>query len=176
MEETKAVVEKMKESDLLFFGLGLPKEEFVKNFPENLDDVLIKKREKQMHFLHNYMNSAGQVHKSAESAGVSPPTVLYWRKTDPIFKEAYDRAKEEVITVVEDEIIERAIHGTDKKIFFQGQYVDTVKQKSDLLIIFLAKKLNPEYRDNNQTNIGIMGSDIKISFTDPKPEKAIEEE
>ena len=49
---------------------------------------------------------------------------------------------------VEAEINRRAIEGVDHPVIHQGVITDTYKQYSDNLLMFRAKRLDPEYRDN----------------------------
>lgn len=158
---------------LLLYGLGLPDEIAKELVPKKRDVVLTRKRKKQATFLKSYIESGGMVGKSAEAAGVETATVRYWAKNDPVFEEAYENAKFDTLSVIEDEIIRRGVHGYQRPVFYKGKLMDHATEYDSNLIIFRAKKLDPSYRDNQQTNIGIMGEEIKISFVDPKEEKPL---
>ena len=49
---------------------------------------------------------------------------------------------------LEKEINRRAIEGVDHPVIHQGVITATYKQYSDNLLMFRAKRLDPEYRDN----------------------------
>ena len=49
---------------------------------------------------------------------------------------------------VEAEINRRAIDGVDHPVIHQGKITGTYKQYSDNLLMFRAKRLDPQYRDN----------------------------
>ena len=157
----------IKETDLLLYGLGLPEEIAKDLMPVDNDPRFIEKRKRQQEFLHAYVANCAMLTKTCKQIPIDPTTVRYWRKTDPIFTEAYDIAKRETIEILEEEGIRRALEGVDRKIFHQGILVDTVKDYSDLLLMFMLKKLDPSYRENATANIGIMGQDFTIQFVDP---------
>jgi len=139
-----------KERDLLLYGLGLP-EEVAKDLVPATDDLrLQEKRLKQQKFLHAYAEEFGMILKACKKAEIHPTTVRWWKANDPVFAEAYELAKKETIDCLEEEAIKRAFNG------------------SDLLLMFLMKKLDPSYRENATANIGILGQDFTIQFVDPE--------
>ena len=156
-----------KETEMLLYGLGLPEEVAKDLIPTEADPILTEKRIKQQKFLHAFIETCGMVNKAASQAGVDPTTTRYWRKTDPVFAEAYEVAKMETIALLEEEVVRRAYVGVDRNVYHKGQIVDTVKDLSDLLLMFYLKKLDPSYRENATANIGIMGQDFTIQFVDP---------
>lgn len=59
------------------------------------------------------------------------------------------------------EIDRRAVDGIDKPVYYKGEKVDTVKEYSDNLLMFLRKKLDPSYRDNYAPTVNPQG--IKVT-------------
>ena len=55
------------------------------------------------------------------------------------------------------EINRRAIEGVDHPVIYKGEITTTYKEYSDNLLMFRAKRLDPEYRDNPKTNTGSGG-------------------
>ena len=136
----------------------------------------LKGREKQekKQFLQELITHGGSVSAAADAAGVK-----LWKhydkwKKDPAYLQAFDYAMDCSTTSLEAEAVRRAALGNDEPVFYQGQRVDKIRKYSDNLLMFLLKKRNPEYRDNNNTQIGIWGSDggnVAIQFSIPRPER-----
>jgi hypothetical protein len=132
---------------------------------EHLDDV------KKRRVLQHYINSGGQVGKSCRLAGISPQTHYNWLQADPDYKAAYLEAQERSLDVIEQEIIRRGVKGFKEPIIYQGKITGTVRRYSDNLLMFLAKRRDPLYRDNPQLALGLKAAgDIKISLSIPRPE------
>jgi len=72
--------------------------------------------------------------KSCEKAGISRRSVYYWKSEDDEFSEAWDDAVASSNEELEDELRSRALDRSDTK--------------SHILLIFLLKKINPEYKEN----------------------------
>lgn len=85
--------------------------------------------------------------KASRTIGVSYATIAKWLEADQEFAEAV--AEEELFQAEElsEEIRRRAVDGIDKPVYFQGVLVDTNKAFSDILLIFEAKRRDPQYRD-----------------------------
>jgi hypothetical protein len=90
-------------------------------------------------FLSAFRNS-GNIRASCKDAGVSRSMVEYWKKTDEEFKDALASAQADAVDVVAAEVLRRALTG------------------SDILLMFLAKKLDPSFRDNAKWQIQGDGS------------------
>ena len=55
---------------------------------------------------------------------------------------------EDVTETLETEAFERATTGVPEPVFYKGCWVDTIRKKSDLMLIFLLKARRPEvYRE-----------------------------
>lgn len=74
---------------------------------------------------------------SCKEASVPRRTAYYWRSEDISFKDAWEEAQAASLENLEDHLRQRATDPSDKS--------------SHLLLMFLLKKLNPEYRDSYKT-------------------------
>jgi hypothetical protein len=75
-------------------------------------------------------------------------------KRDAAYAEAFSEAHAEACDVVEAEVRRRAMEGAETPLLHAGKpvldgdgKVVMIRRPSDLLLIFLAKKLMPEFRD-----------------------------
>lgn len=127
-------------------------------------------QEKKQDFLERF-TEAGTVQYAAALAGVGRRTVYEWLEADPIFAAEFKRAEEDVADKLEAEAIRRACEGIDKPVYYQGQKVDTYKEKSDTLLIFLLKGQKPEkYGDKvRQEHTGAGGGPIRVDFGVSRP-------
>ena len=64
------------------------------------------------------------------------------------FKKRKGWAGQHALGLIEAEIDRRGRIGIDIPVFWRGQRVDTVKEYSDNLLMFRAKRLDPAYKDN----------------------------
>lgn len=74
------------------------------------------------------------VSKAATECGVPRRTLYYWRAENEAFSDAWEEAKAASVEDLEDHLRKRATDPNDKN--------------SHILLMFLLKKLNPEYREN----------------------------
>lgn len=104
--------------------------------------------EKRNDFLTS-LATTGNVRKAAEACGVSTRLAYIHRSNDAEFAQAWQDALTEAIeTVLEPEALRRAVEGTDKAVYHNGEVVGYEKQYSDTLLIFLLKAARPEkYRE-----------------------------
>lgn len=90
----------------------------------------------------------GTIYAAAEVAELSRDTVSRWRKDDPDFAAAMDRALEDYADKLEREADRRGCEGFEEPVFFQGKEVAKVRKFSDNLLMFKLKGLRPEkYRE-----------------------------
>lgn len=133
---------------------------------EHLDDV------KKRRVLQHYVNTGGQVGKSCRLAGISHQTHYNWLAADPDYAAAYALAQERSLDVIEQEIIRRGVKGFKEPIIYQGKVTGHVRRYSDNLLMFLAKRRDPLYRDNPQLALGLKAAgDVKISLSIPRPDE-----
>lgn len=90
----------------------------------------------------------GRYMAAAASVGTSRESALQKRKSCPRFKALCDEALAVYRSTVEAELQRRAMHGRDKPIFYMGKLVAVVKEPSDKLLLAIAKRHIPAYRDS----------------------------
>jgi len=91
----------------------------------------------------------GSIGAACSESGVGVPNAEYWNAKDTYgFKRRKADALQAFLGKVEAEINRRAIEGVDHPVIHQGVITDTYKQYSDNLLMFRAKRLDPQYRDN----------------------------
>lgn len=111
-------------------------------------DVLVKvRREKQKAFLE-FFGTYGTLALACHEVGIREERIHDWRKADPVFDAKFRAAEQRVGDKLVKEVIHRATVGEEKTIYNkQGEAVDTIFEKSDVLLMFATKRHRPEYRD-----------------------------
>jgi hypothetical protein len=119
----------------------------------------------QAQFLDAYEKTAN-VLKAAEQAEVDRTLVYYWLEHDENFLFAYGIADKAVNVHIEAEIHRRGVEGVDKPLVSMGHLVYegkgkerkkvVIREYSDTLLIFLAKKRMPEYRDRSAVTVNVL--------------------
>lgn len=89
----------------------------------------------------------GRVATAAKTAGYTRSRVYVWRVEDVQFASDWDDALAIYVDTLEAEVDRRAVTGVNKTIYYQGREITTIKEYSDILLIFRLKMLRPEYRD-----------------------------
>ncbi|WP_422344871.1 hypothetical protein [Parasphingorhabdus sp.] len=67
------------------------------------------------------------IKQSREVAGIPNSTLHSWKNNDPDFAAAWLKALAEGYALLEMEMLERARHGVERKIFYHGKHVETVR-------------------------------------------------
>ena len=112
--------------------------------PDRRTGLTPEKREKFVTVLRETANVTG----AARSISMSRTAVYERRKSDKAWADAWDNAIEEAVDALEHEARRRALAGVEKGIYYQGARVDTMREYSDVLTIFLLKAHRPEkYRE-----------------------------
>lgn len=94
------------------------------------------------------LRQSPNVAAAARKAGYSRQWVYKLRQEDEDFAAAWDDAIGEAMDTAEGEIYRRAVRGVVRKVFYKDQVIDTVREYSDTLLIFMAKAHRPEvYRE-----------------------------
>lgn len=91
--------------------------------------------------------ATGRKQHSADVAGVSYATTVAYAKSDPDFAARILEAERRYDELVEKEIERRAMKGLKEPVYQGGKFCFTKKKFSDQLLLALAKKRMPEYRD-----------------------------
>ena len=91
--------------------------------------------------------------RAAAAVGVHRTAFYHLRERWPEFNDAWLAANEAAVDVLEDAAVERAVRGVPRKVFFQGEHIDTVREYSDSLLALLLKGRAPErYRERYDVN------------------------
>lgn len=112
-------------------------------------------------FLQSYREH-GTIRYAASQAGIDRSLIDYWCEHDEQFGFRYNRAKSDVKDAIRLEIYKRAKVGETRYVTSMGKIVTkkdedgndillTFQEKSDILLMFHAKALMPEYRDKQPT-------------------------
>lgn len=86
------------------------------------------------------------IRNAAIAAGVAYNTVTNWKRTDPEFARRLAMAEDEGTDILLAEAWDRAVNGVDKGIYYQGVLMDTVKERSDTLLIRLLEARSDKFR------------------------------
>lgn len=113
----------------------------------------------------DYLRDGWSVTASAGKIGVSRQAVYALKQADVEFAGEWEDAYESGTDVYEDEAKRRAIEGTERPVFYQGEIVGHIREYSDTLLIVALKARRPEkYRDNIKQEItGKDGGPIETS-------------
>lgn len=85
------------------------------------------------------LSTTARVDLACKAAGCARSSAYKWRKLHAEFAERWAAAQDEGTSVLEDEMVRRAVDGD----------ADGASKKSDILLIFALKARRPEvYRDN----------------------------
>lgn len=117
--------------------------------------------EKQQEFLRVYA-ATGLYLKSAAAVGIDQSTVYYHRKANPEFDDAVHQAKQTFCETIEAEIVRRGRVGVDKPVFQKGEQVGVIREYSDTLLLALAKRHIPEYRDKHTVDVNHTGGVLVV--------------
>ena len=71
--------------------------------------------------------------------------------------------------MLEAEVIRRGAHGIDEPVFYQGKVVGQIRKYSDNLLMFMLKGLRPAKFRDNYNPLAVVGGDVKISLSIPRP-------
>jgi hypothetical protein len=99
----------------------------------------------------------GIITVAAEAAGCNRLTHYKWLKEDPEYPARFADAKEAAADRIDAEIVRRGVQGVEEPVFgtvynddgkpIKKDVVGHIRKYSDLLLIFRAKLLRPEYRE-----------------------------
>ena len=116
--------------------------------PENANAIQFDCWRRQELFIAAYQQH-GILALACKETGIPLHTVEHWSTNETQgFKKRRALADRSALGVVEAEIHRRGIEGIDHPVIHQGKITDTYKQYSDNLLMFRAKRLDPEYKDN----------------------------
>lgn len=94
------------------------------------------------------VSEVGNITRAAELAKVDRHSHYLWLKTDPDYPDLFEAAMDEACDRLETEARRRAAEGNLRTVFHGGKKVGTVREYSDVLLIFLLKGARPwKYKD-----------------------------
>lgn len=101
------------------------------------------------------LRNTGNVRAACMAASIDRTEVYRRRGFDDRFRDRWDTSLDEYVEVLEAELHRRAVQGVErtKSYFYKGKKVgqDTVREFSDVLLIFRLKALRPEvYRERHE--------------------------
>jgi hypothetical protein len=139
-------------------------EQFVKIQPSN---------EIKFALFLEYLMESGDVADAAREADIPLSTTRAMRRKDPRCQEAFKEALDIGTDAIESELHRRAVKGYLEPIFYKGRRVNTVRKKSDILLMFLLKSRRPHlYRDSAPIPVDPDNTD-DADFADISPAEKI---
>ena len=112
----------------------------------NTQQIMAKKKRKV--FLQ-ILAQTGKVTEAAKAVGyANTKTMELYRRKDDDFAEEWELALSAAKHVLEEEAIRRAQDGVLEPVFYKGDIVGYKTNYSDSLLMFLLRKLDPNYRDS----------------------------
>ena len=104
-------------------------------------------------FIEAFRNT-GNARAACEAANISYDTAFGARQRSAEFRQQWEVARDEACDVMEAEAWRRAVLGTEKPVYHQGEVVGAVKEYSDVLLIFLLKANRPQkYRERVSVDV-----------------------
>lgn len=100
------------------------------------------------------LRKSPNVTAAARAAGYSRQWMYELREREENFAKAWDEALSESLDTAEGELYRRAVRGVVKRVYYQDKHIDTVKEYSDTLLIFMLKAHRPEkYRETVRSEL-----------------------
>jgi len=94
------------------------------------------------------LSRTGVILRACKAAEISHALPWVWRQDDEVFVLLEQQARKLGAEVLVQEAYRRAVEGIDKPIYYEGKRVDTLREYSDTLLIFLMKGALPDiYRE-----------------------------
>jgi hypothetical protein len=111
----------------------------------------------------------GAITKAAQVAGINRRSHYNWHEEEgpdgDAYRMAFEDARASACDSLEVEARRRAMHGVPRSVYYKGKKIETIKEFSDTLLIFLMKGAMPEkYRDNARIeHTGRDGGPIRLA-------------
>lgn len=86
----------------------------------------------------------GQVRAAARAAGISSQRVYRERQKCPEFAKDWSEAMDRALDALEETLLDRAMNGVEKQVYYGGKSCGSVRQYSDALAMFLLRARRPE--------------------------------
>lgn len=115
---------------------------------------IAKDRQGQAVFLAAYLASnKPNPSQACRESGIPYSQYRKWLKEDSEFVSQFEAMVEEFTDLAEAELFNRAVHGVDKPIIYQGEITGTFKEKSDALLALYVRGRRR----------GVYGRDIQVT-------------
>lgn len=134
----------------------------------NLTKLTPKKRQE---FVNHLREMGGNVSRACAAINISRQSFYELRKRDESFAAAWEEAVEYGLDELEQEARRRALHGTEKPVFYRGAECGVIREYSDTLMIFLLKGGRPEKYRERVEHAGHVG----VTVVRVPPKQSIEE-
>ncbi len=109
-----------------------------------------------------HLRETGLIGESAELACSSYERIRRKRKNDSDFDVEVTAALTAYHDLIETEIHRRAIIGTRKPVFYQGTTCGHIREYSDRLLEFHAKRHIPAYREKQSIDMNVAGGVLVV--------------
>lgn len=90
------------------------------------------------------LGELGQVRAAARAAGISPQQAYRQRQKCPDFAREWNEAMDRALDTLEEVLLDRAMNGVEKPVYYGGKSCGSVRQYSDALAMFLLRARRPE--------------------------------
>ena len=90
------------------------------------------------------LRRTNNVSRAAREAGIGVSTVYQHRAKNEAFRVQWDEATTEALDELEAALMERALAGVEKKVFYAGKECGSVRHYSDALAMFMLRSKRPE--------------------------------
>jgi len=97
----------------------------------------------------------GNIAQSCRQLRIGRVMPFDWQKKNPVFKKAFQQAREEAADRLEEEARRRAVDGVTEPVFYLGQQVGEIRKFSDGLLVKLMAAARPgKFRDRQVNHFG----------------------
>ncbi len=94
------------------------------------------------------LSQKANVTEACEAIGVSNQALYEYKKEHPTFASKWVSTVDQALDKLEQEAWRRACDGVDKPVHYKGERVDTIREYSDALLMFLLRGHRPNiYRE-----------------------------
>jgi hypothetical protein len=130
-------------------------------FPRR-NEVNVKFTPVAMAAILNNLANCGVFYQALVGAGLSYSQFTKLRKEHPDLEPLIDEAMDLYRQKVAHAVHSRAIHGTEKDVYYKGRVVGQIREYSDRLLELHAKRHCPEYRDKGQLDVNVSGGVLLV--------------
>lgn len=115
--------------------------------------------------LLNEIANTGTIWDACETVGIGVTTWEHLRRTEPELQKLHESALDLYRARLRRTIHQRAVEGILKPVYYKGQPVGEVREFSDRLLEFQAKRHMPEYREKSEVDHNISGGVLVMPAT-----------